>query len=142
MKIVLQRVKNASVFKEDNKIASINEGLVLLVGFGKNEDENTFMKMVKKILNGKLFGNWESSVIEMNYEIMVLSQFTLFGQFKGRKLDFHKAENHQRAKEMFEKLVNCFKTQYIESKVVCGIFGVHLQINLTNDGPVTLILDE
>lgn len=142
MKIVLQRVKNARVKHEQNIVSEIQNGLVLLVGFTKDENKEIVRKIVKKILNAKVFGRWDKSVIEMEYEVLVLSQFTLYGKLNGRKPDFHNAEKHEKAKIMFEDMVKCFMQEYNEAKIKCGLFGMHLEIELINDGPVTLVFDE
>lgn len=142
MKIILQRVKQASVTYNNQQISEIKNGYVLLVGIQKDEKEEIILKMVKRILKSKLFEEWKKDIKEMNYEILVLSQFTLFGKLKGKKLDFHWAEKHERAKSLFFKVIECFKTEYIEDKIKSGVFGEHLEIMLVNDGPVTIIFDE
>lgn len=142
MKIVLQRVKNAEVRHKQERVCAIKEGLVLLVGFARNENGAVIGKMVRKILNAKVFGKWEASVVEMGYKVVVLSQFTLFGKLKGRKLDFHNAEEHERAKDLFGEMVKCFRAEYKNDMVECGLFGEHLEIELVNDGPVTIVFDE
>ncbi|KAG0420531.1 D-aminoacyl-tRNA deacylase [Dictyocoela roeselum] len=141
MKIILQRVLKCRVLSKEQKLISeIKNGYVLLVGFERNKNVN-LEKAVSKILNAKLFDKWSKNVMEMGYEIMVLSQFTLFAQFKGKKPSFHKAEDHVIAKNKFVKIIDIFKNQYLYDKVKCGVFGQQLEIELVNDGPVTIIFE-
>ncbi|EJW04704.1 D-tyrosyl-tRNA(Tyr) deacylase [Edhazardia aedis USNM 41457] len=139
MKVVLQRVKAADVYHEKKSIATIKNGYVLLVGIGKNDTQITIEKMVTKILKYKLFENWKKNIVDKNFEILVLSQFTLFAKFNGNKPDFHDARSHEEAKEHFLQAIETFKSLYDEDKIKNGIFGVHLEIELVNDGPVTII---
>lgn len=78
----------------------------------------------------------------MDLEILVLSQFTLFGKLKGTKLDFHVAEEHIKAKELFDFTIEEFKRQYKNKSIKCGVFGAELDIMLVNHGPVTVLFDE
>ncbi|KAM0677785.1 D-tyrosyl-tRNA(Tyr) deacylase [Binucleata daphniae] len=144
MKIVLQRVSKAKVHYNKQLVTQIQDGYVLLVGIEREQQNSTEIcnKIVKKILKAKLFNDWCNNIVELEYEILVLSQFTLFGKLKGTKLDFHKAEEHSKAKKIFNELIECFKESYKEDKIKNGLFGKHLEIELTNDGPVTILFDE
>ncbi|KAG0438041.1 D-aminoacyl-tRNA deacylase [Dictyocoela muelleri] len=141
MKIVLQRVLKCKVYNKDQKsISEIKNGYVLLIGFELNKNVN-LENVVKKILNAKLFDKWSKNIVDMNFEIMILSQFTLFAQFKGKKPSFHKAEDHEIAKNKFFRIIDIFKNQYSEEKIKCGFFGEKLEIELINDGPTTVIYE-
>ncbi|KAF2343443.1 D-aminoacyl-tRNA deacylase DTD, partial [Trinorchestia longiramus] len=139
MKVFLQRVKECTVKKENQIISKIGPGYALLVGFERKSEDCS--KCVNKILDLKLFDRWTNSVRDKDYEIMVLSQFTLMATFKGKKPNFSKACEHERAKELFNELVEVFKKNYEDSKIKNGIFGEYLSIELVNDGPVTMLLD-
>ncbi|KAF7684208.1 D-aminoacyl-tRNA deacylase [Astathelohania contejeani] len=142
MKVVLQRVKSASVHHEGKLISSIGYGYALLVGFERDEPFENLQWMVEKILKIQLFDDWKNNIISKNFEILVLSQFTLFAKFKGKRPDFHYAESHEKAKELFNELIKLFKIKYSDEKIKSGLFGKQLLISLENDGPNTILLEK
>lgn len=142
MKIVLQKVKNASCRHEDNIICEIGEGIILFVGIEKDDSEDALSWMAKKILSIKLYDKWTNSVKDKNFEVLVLSQFTVFAEFNGLKPKFNKSEIHHKAEVMFFKFCGILKEMYSREKVVNGVFGKKLNIFYVNDGPFTAILEK
>ena len=143
MKIIIQRSLEASVTVKNKKISSINKGLVLLIGFTQNDNIEKINKAINKIINLRIFDDenhiMNKSVLDIKGEILSISQFTLYGDIsKGRRPNYSKALNFKEAKQLYN-LFNQNLKKII--KVKEGIFGENMQINLINDGPVTIILD-
>lgn len=143
MKILVQRSKQSSV-EINNKIYNeITSGFVVFVSFTINDDESIVDKMVNKLLNLRIFsdedGKMNYSLLDLNYEILSISQFTLYASIKGRRPSFEKALNYKEAK----KLYNYFndKVKEYNIKIVTGVFGEDMKVNIENDGPVTIMLD-
>lgn len=144
MKIVAQRVTSANV-KVDNKIVGeIKNGLMLLVSFTQNDTEKEIDWMIRKVLNLRIFddenGIMNKSVIDTSGSILSISQFTLYGDAsKGNRPSYINALNGEEAIKLYnlfnEKLKN-------HIKVETGIFGADMKVSLTNDGPVTIILEK
>lgn len=144
MKVVLQRVTSASVEVEKKIVGKIDNWLLLLVGMSENDDEATIEKMVKKILNLRIFqdenGKMNLSVLDTGGEILSVSQFTLFADCKKwNRPSFIGAGNPEIAKKLWED----FNQKIFEKtgKIQTGIFGADMKVALENDGPVTIILD-
>lgn len=140
MKITIQRIKYAKVFKDSGLISKSDAGYLLLVCF-KREESDDLDRISKKILNYKLFDNWKKSIKEVEGDIMILSQFTLTGKIKGTKPSFHESEEHTLAKDKFLDFIKIMKVNYLESKVFSGIFGEKLEIETKLDGPCIILLD-
>ncbi len=144
MIIVLQRVKEASV-KVSNKVkGKIARGVCLLVGIEKGDSEKDAQYLTQKIVELRIFpdtyGKMNLSLSEIKGEILAVSQFTLAGSVrKGRRPSFDKAEEPKRAEELFSYFIDLFREKGI--KVETGIFGARMEVHLTNDGPVTFILE-
>lgn len=143
MKIVLQRVKHASVEVEGKITGEIEKGVCLLVGIEKEDSEEDAQYLAKKIVELRIFpddkGKMNLSLQEIQGEVLAVSQFTLAGSLKkGRRPSFDKAETPQRAVELFDYLVSQIRQRNI--KVETGIFGELMDVHLINDGPVTFIL--
>lgn len=144
MKVVIQDVLNAKLVIDKNEIASINRGFVLFVGFTFGDDINIVDKMVNKILDLRIFmdenGKTNLSIKDINGEILSVSQFTLYADTsEGRRPSFTKALTPQIAKELYQQFNTMLEKQYKSIKT--GIFGADMKVNLTNDGPFTIILD-
>lgn len=144
MRAVVQRVHSASV-SADGKIAGrIDRGLLVYLGVGKNDTENDVEWMCEKVANLRIFedenGKMNLSLLQINGEMLVISQFTLYGDCRrGRRPSFDEAappEDGQRLYEMFIEKVS----QQVR-KVEKGIFGAHMEVESVNDGPVTILLD-
>ena len=144
MKVVLQRVSEASV-KVDNKIVGkIGNGLMLLIGVDENDDHVDADWLVKKVIDVRVFsdeaGKMNHSVKDIKGEILCISQFTLISDYKkGNRPSYIKAAKPDKAIPLFEY----FKEELKKSglKIESGIFGADMKVSLINDGPVTLVFD-
>ncbi|KAI9597204.1 D-Tyr tRNAtyr deacylase-like domain-containing protein [Syncephalis fuscata] len=151
MRAVIQRVLNASVTVEGQIVGAIDRGLCILVGLTTDDTTEDLDSMVKKILNVRLFDHeetgrmWGKSVVELDYSVLCVSQFTLYGTVvKGKKPDFHKAMSTQPANEMYNLFLQKMRDAYHPDRIQSmyyGKFGAMMQVALVNDGPVTLQLD-
>jgi D-tyrosyl-tRNA(Tyr) deacylase len=142
MKVVLQRVKNAYVKVNDTKISEIDHGLLLLWGVEQGDSDADSEVLVNKILNFRIFSDknlkMNNSIIDIDGEILLVSQFTLAGNFlKGNRPSFVNAKDPKVAEEMLEKVY-----QKLSEKVTTklGSFGSMMQVGLINDGPSTFVL--
>jgi D-tyrosyl-tRNA(Tyr) deacylase len=148
MKIVIQRVRKSYVKVNDQIVSEIGKGLNILVGFG-NEDKdgnilNKLNKAVEKIINLRIFedsnGKMNLSVMDVDGEILVVSQFTLYGDvLKGRRPSFDRSLNKEEAKKLYDEFVKLLKENY--PKVKEGIFSAKMEVGIINNGPVTFILE-
>lgn len=146
MRIVVQRVKKASVTVDNKKIGQINNGLLLLLGVHANDTEDQLKWLGNKILNLRIFededGKMNKSIKNVNGELLVVSQFTLYGNLKkGTRPSFIEAARPEKAEPMYEQLIDYFKTNS-DLKVQTGEFGADMDVELINDGPVTIILEK
>lgn len=143
MKIVVQRSLKSSV-KVDNKIVgSIDKGLVLLVGFTYNDNLDIINYMVDKVLNLRIFddenGIMNKSLLEVGGDILSISQFTLYADSKkGRRPSYVNALNGEEAIKLYNIFNEKLKSHV---KVETGIFGAEMEVSITNDGPITIILE-
>ena len=145
MKVILQRVSTASVTVDGSVVGQIGRGLVLLVGFGKGDDETRVSPMVEKICKLRIFENdtkkFDKDIIEVGGEVLAISQFTLFADTsRGRRPDFFQALEPAEASRLFDLFVSELRATAI-SKVETGVFGALMQVSLINDGPVTITLE-
>jgi D-tyrosyl-tRNA(Tyr) deacylase len=145
MKVILQRVTSASVTVDGSVVGQIGRGLVLLVGFGKGDNETNIAPMIEKICKLRIFENeakkFDKDIIEAGGEVLAISQFTLFADTsKGRRPDFFQALEPQEASRLFDLFVGELRATPI-TKVATGVFGAKMQVSLTNDGPVTITLE-
>lgn len=144
MRAVVQRVKKASVSVDDKIISQIGHGLLVLIGIGKNDSLEDIDWMIEKISGLRIFedeqGKMNLSVKDTSGEIIVVSQFTLFGDCrKGKRPSFSEAGPPEEAKQVYEKLIQRFSQKGI--MVGTGVFQAEMDIELVNWGPVTLLLD-
>lgn len=144
MKIVLQRVKEASVAIDGNKVGEIGQGYLLLLGVSNDDTREIADKMIEKISRLRIFedseGKTNLSIDAVSGEVMVVSQFTLYADCrKGNRPSFINAGSPQLAEELYEYIKEKCKT--IFGKVECGQFGADMKVSLINDGPFTLVLD-
>ena len=143
MRIIVQRSKESSVSVNNKLINKINHGLVLLVGFTQNDTEKDIDYLVNKVINLRIFDDenhiMNKSILDMQGEILSISQFTLYADTKkGHRPSYIKALNGNEAIKLYE-LFNQKLNNYV--KTYPGIFGADMQVNIQNDGPVTIILD-
>lgn len=147
MRAVVQRVASASVEVEGRIVSEIGPGLLVLVGIHDSDSDADADYICRKVLNMRLFTNedagkvWDHSVMQKNYQVLLVSQFTLYGFLKGNKPDFHVAMAPQRAKPFYASLVDRFRNAYNSDAIKDGVFGAKMKVSLVNDGPVTMQLD-
>ena len=145
MRVLIQRVIASSVSIEGKTVGSIGKGLNLLVGIAPADTDTELAWMAKKCLNLRLFpqgtdSSFDASVLEIEGELLVISQFTLYGDSKkGRRPSFSKAAPPQQAEQLYDQFVNMLKASGL--KVETGQFGKNMQVSIENDGPVTLWLE-
>lgn len=144
MKLVIQKVSQASVAIGNKIVGKINKGLMVLVGVTHGDSEKDIDYLVNKLVNLRLFPSensyFDQSLAEAQGEILVVSQFTLYASTKkGRRPDFTASAKPDFAEPLYKKFVQ--KLVEAGLPVKTGVFGANMQINLVNDGPVTLILD-
>ena len=144
MRIVLQRVGEASVDIDGRRVGQIKKGYVLLVGFEQGDHSGFLAPMIDKLLKIKLFsddsGRFAYSLPEVNGAVLVVSQFTLFADLKkGKKPSLSKALLPDAANQLYEEFISELKSNDII--VESGEFGAYMQVHIQNDGPVTIILD-
>jgi D-tyrosyl-tRNA(Tyr) deacylase len=145
MKIVLQRVREASVSVRNEVVGKIGRGICLLVGFERGDLEEEAKYLAQKIVELRIFpdehGKMNRSLLDVQGEVLAVSQFTLAGSLrKGRRPSFDKAEDPSRA----ERLFHCFVDQIRKTglNVETGIFAALMDVQLVNDGPVTFVLQD
>lgn len=144
MKIVLQRCKNASVTVDNKVIGKIDHGMLLLVGFTHNDGIKEIEYMIDKLINLRIFddekGIMNKSIKDIDASILSVSQFTLYANTEnGRRPSYIDALNKEEAIKLYELFNEKLKEQSI--KVETGKFGAEMEVQLTNDGPVTIILE-
>lgn len=145
MKAVIQRVTSASVTVDGTVISSIGNGICVLIGIKRGDTLDDLKYIVRKILNTKLFENgnkkWSASVMDKKYEILCVSQFTLYHVLKGNKLDFHRAMPAQESEQFYNNFLNELGKNYKPELIKDGIFGAMMEVSIQNSGPVTLEIE-
>ena len=167
MKIIIQRVNKAKVEVDSKIVGEIGKGLFVLIGVGRDDvdSEDNSQRLARKVLRARLWDeqilenekkgeegeemekpkkaprNWYSNVMQNNYGVLVVSQFTLFGKMKGNKPDFHSAMEPKMAEEKYNRFVEDLKKEYDPEMIQTGAFGKYMNISLENDGPVTFTFD-
>ena len=144
MKILIQRVKEASVTIDNKEYSLINKGILALVGIEKNDTLENVQKAAKKIANLRIFPDENDkmnlSLIDIKGEMLIVSQFTLCGDCKkGTRPSFDKSAPPAIANELYEKFVAEIKTYNIQ--IATGVFGAMMDVKLINDGPVTFMIE-
>ena len=144
MKALIQRVSSASVTVEDQCIGTINEGLVILLGITHDDSEKDAHYLAEKCLNLRIFednqGKMNRSLLDINGEILVISQFTLYGDCrKGRRPSFIDAARPDHAIPLYELFVHDVKQSGLTTET--GKFGANMLVDINNQGPVTLMLE-
>jgi len=143
MKVVVQRSLNSSVSIDEKIVGSINYGLVLLVGFTSGDNEEIINKMVRKIVNLRIFddenGIMNKSIIDVEGEILSISQFTLYADTKkGNRPSYINALGGEKASPLYDLFNNKLK-EFVN--VETGVFGADMKVSIENSGPVTIILE-
>ena len=141
---VIQRVLEASISVDGKQIAEIDNGLVILLGIISNDDEKDCHFLQEKIVHFRIFNDdnkkMNLSIKDVNGEALVVSQFTLFGDWqKGRRPSFINAADPERAEQLYKLFVEYMESSDISTKT--GRFGAQMDVSLINAGPVTFVLD-
>jgi D-tyrosyl-tRNA(Tyr) deacylase len=144
MRVVLQRVARASVSVDGAVVAAIDRGFLLLVGIGAEDTEGEAERLADKIANLRVFADAEGKMNlalgDVGGEALVVSQFTLYADLRrGRRPSWTRAADPAIAAERVEDFARALETRGV--KVSRGVFGAHMQVELLNDGPVTLVLN-
>jgi D-tyrosyl-tRNA(Tyr) deacylase len=144
MRSVIQRVKNASVSVDGKTVGEITAGLLVLLAVGQEDSAADMTWMVDKLVGLRIFedeeGKMNRSVLEVGGEILMISQFTLYGDCrKGKRPSFISAAPPELAKHLFEQTVE--ETRKRGVKVETGVFQAEMEVSLINHGPVTIMLD-
>ena len=143
MKLVVQRVTSASVEVEGETVGEIDEGLMVLVGFGENDTTREADYLAGKLAKLRIFpdekGRMNRSVMDIGGKLLLVPQFTLYAHTKKNRPSFHKALAPDRATELFDYFTQkCSELVEVET----GEFGAFMKVSLLNNGPVTIILEK
>ncbi|MEG2038467.1 MAG: D-aminoacyl-tRNA deacylase [Oscillospiraceae bacterium] len=145
MKAVVQRVAGGKVTVDGNEVGAINKGLMVLLGVSNSDTDAELCYLADKIINLRIFedeaGKMNLSLSEIGGELMVISQFTLYGNCKkGRRPSFIKAGEPAHAEKLYKEFIDKTKELGV-SKVAQGVFGGDMKIDIRCDGPITILLD-
>ena len=145
MRVVVQKVKNASVKVNNQLVGEINNGLMVLAGYEPSDSKEDISWMVQKIIKMRIFDDSENrlnfSLLDVNGEILLISQFTLHASLKkGNRPSYIKAADSQKAKLMYDLTISEFET-VLKRKISTGKFGANMDVSLVNNGPVTITID-
>ena len=145
MRIVIQRVKHASVTIEGNVKSSIKQGYLILLGVGENDTQEDAEWLVKKVIGLRVFddeaGVMNKSIMDVDGEILVISQFTLFASYKkGNRPSWLRAARHEISVPLYEHFCKLL-SESLGKQVGTGEFGADMKVALINDGPVTIWMD-
>ena len=145
MRVVIQRVTEASVTIDENIFSSIEKGLLVLVGVEEYDSQEEAAELAGKISRLRIFDDSEGvmnlSVKEIDGEILVVSQFTLHASTKkGNRPSYIRAAKPEKAIPLYEYFISCLKTE-TGKNIFTGKFGAMMNVSLVNDGPVTIIID-
>ncbi len=144
MRLLLQRVAHASVSVQGLEVGRIDKGLLVLVGVAKEDSQEDIRYLSDKLLNLRIFpgdsDRFDRSALDAGAELLIISQFTLYGSTrKGRRPDFTEAAVPEDAERLYRDFVEALRAS--DLRVETGHFGEYMQVDLLNDGPVTLMLD-
>lgn len=146
VKLVLQRCKSGSVTVDGKIIGQIGKGIVVLVGIHRDDKPEDLEWAIQKMLNYCMWPAedekpWRKSVMDIDGELLLVSQFTLYARPNGRKPDFSHSMGPEGAEQMYNMFVEQVKAKYKADKIQTGSFGAMMDVALVNDGPVTMIFD-
>ena len=145
MRVVIQKVKKASVKVNNQLVGQIKNGLLVLAGYEALDIQEDISWMVHKIIKMRIFEDSENklnfSVVDVNGEILLISQFTLHASVKkGNRPSYIKAVDSKKAKQMYDQTISEFET-VLKRKISTGKFGANMEVSLVNNGPVTITID-
>jgi D-tyrosyl-tRNA(Tyr) deacylase len=145
MRLVIQRVRSASVKVNDSIVSEISSGLLILAGIEEADSSEDIDWLVKKVCQLRIFNDLEGvmnlSIQDIDGEMIVVSQFTLHASTKkGNRPSYIRAARPETAIPLYEQLISEF-TETLGKPIGTGIFGAHMDVSLVNDGPVTIIMD-
>lgn len=145
MRAVVQRVSRAEVRVDQKVVGSIQKGILVLLGIGQDDGENDIQWLADKVMNLRIFedenGKMNLSVLDVKGQVLVVSQFTLYGDCrKGKRPSYSSAAVPAEAEKMYNAFVETIESRY-GIKVETGVFQAMMEVELVNDGPVTLLLD-
>lgn len=145
MRAVVQRVKRAEVRVNNEITGKIDKGILVLLGVGQDDTNKDLEYMAKKIVNLRIFedqeGKMNLSVLDVNGGILVVSQFTLYGDCrKGKRPSYSTAARPEMAEKLYNEFVDYIKSKY-DIKVETGVFQAMMDVDFINEGPVTLLID-
>jgi D-tyrosyl-tRNA(Tyr) deacylase len=145
MRIVIQRVSQAELKVEGKTEGAIGKGLFVLLGIENDDNSSDMEWLVNKLLNLRIFNDENQvmnySLLDMEGELMVISQFTLMAATKkGNRPSYIRAARHETAIPLYEQFASMSEKK-LGKKIAKGIFGADMKVSLTNDGPVTIIID-
>nr|CDS32048.1 D tyrosyl tRNA(Tyr) deacylase [Hymenolepis microstoma] len=148
MRVIIQKVKRASVHVDGELVSEIGRGLMVLVGISHDDEEKDLVYMARKIVNLRIFDDqvkqkrWDKSIKDVGGEILCVSQFTLHSKLKGNKLDFHHAMAPPSSQSVYESFLAKVRAEFKDpDRVKDGAFGKMMDVSLVNEGPVTITLD-
>lgn len=144
MRVVVQRVCDAKVLINDKIISEIERGLLIFLGINVSDTQKDVDYIINKILSLRIFNDendiMNHSIADIGGSILVVSQFTLYGDSrKGNRPSYSEAMPTDKASQFFNEIISNFKKKY--NRVYTGIFGADMKVVLTNDGPVTILID-
>ena len=144
MRVLIQRVSQSRVAVGERVVGQIGQGLLLLVGVHRDDDEKALRFCAEKCVNLRIFaddeGKMNRSLLDVQGAALAISQFTLYGDCrKGRRPGFDQAAPPERAAPLYERFVELLREQGVA--VECGVFGADMQVEIHNDGPVTCIVE-
>jgi D-tyrosyl-tRNA(Tyr) deacylase len=144
LRAVVQRVQRARVIVASQTVGEISTGLVVLVGVGRGDTSESAAYLAEKIANLRIFadeaGKMNRSLAETGGAALVVSQFTLYGDTRGgRRPSYIRAATPEEANRLYQEFVECLRSRGVP--VATGVFQAHMEVDLVNDGPVTILLD-
>lgn len=144
MKAVIQRINKGSISVSDKKIASAKKGLAVFLGITHGDGKKEIDYMIRKITNLRVFSDDQNkmnlSLRDIEGDLLLISQFTLYGECKkGMRPSFTSAMEPKKAEKLYDAFLEELKNEY--NKVSCGLFGADMKVDLSVDGPVTLIVE-
>lgn len=144
MRAVVQRVKKARVIVDGKTVGEIEKGLMVLIGFDDSDDSKSMAYIMDKLMNLRIFEDSEEkmnlSVQDLEGGILIVPNFTLYGDArKGRRPSFINGASPEKASQMYGDFIKLANESY--GKVETGIFQAHMEVEIINDGPVTILLD-